>query len=515
MLALLFLGAHFLASRNCFCYSSVNKPLSGKFFGVHAMTENVASITQLPDSPNTHDDAHVKEIENVKQTLDEYFATGATESLSWRKRQLSAFLKLLKAEEQAISEALHQDLHKSGEEAYITEIGYLVKDVKHLLNNLEKWMKPSSKSTPMLAMPAKSYTRPEPLGTCLVIGAWNYPFQLTLSPMLAAISAGNCVIVKPSELAPATSALIAQLLPKYLDMNAIGVVEGGKEPTSALLKLPFDKIFYTGGEHVGKIVMEAAAKHLTPVTLELGGKSPCIIDKDIDLETALSRMVWGKLMNAGQTCIAPDYLLVHHSNLDNVVAALKKVILAQYKKDPKTNRFYGRIVNQRHCARLVSYLENQNVIHGGEHDIEDKYLAPTIVLNPSLDSPLMQEEIFGPIIPIISMSGRSDMLQFIRSRPKPLAAYVFTEDKEFEQKCVQRISAGSMCINDTSMFMLNPELPFGGVGTSGMGQYHGKYGFDTFSHQKSVLRRSFSMENSMRYMPLNSFKMWVLKRFIK
>lgn len=479
------------------------------------MSKNVSPIIKLQEESDTLNATQVAQINSEKDKLDSYFATGATESFSWRKRQLNGFLKLLKTEEKRIADALHQDLHKSIEEAYITEIGYLIKDVKYLLKHIEKWMKPVSKSTPLMAMPAKSYVKPEPLGTCLVIGAWNYPFQLSLSPMLAAISAGNCVIVKPSELAPATSQLIAELLPQYLDMNAVAVIEGGKEPTTALLALPFAKIFYTGGEQVGKIVMSAAAKHLSPVTLELGGKSPCIIDKDIDLETALSRMVWGKLMNAGQTCIAPDYLLVHHSNLDNVVAILKKVILKQYKKDPKKNRFYGRIVNQKHCARLVSYLEGQNVVHGGEHDIENKYLAPTVVVNPALDSALMQEEIFGPILPIISVSGRSDMLQLIRSRAKPLAAYVFTQDKEFEQKCVERINAGSMCINDTSMFMLNPELPFGGVGTSGMGRYHGKYGFDTFSHQKSVLRRSFSFENSLRYMPLNSLKMWLLKRFIK
>ncbi|MGB3724651.1 MAG: aldehyde dehydrogenase family protein [Glaciecola sp.] len=479
------------------------------------MTQTVAPVIKLQDTTVNIDEAEFANITALKTKLDDYFASGATQSISWRKRQLNAFLKLLQQEEKAICEALHQDLHKSTEEAYITEVGYLIKDVRFLLKHLEKWAKPISKSTPLLAMPAKSYLKPEPLGTCLVIGAWNYPFQLSLSPMLAAISAGNCVIVKPSELAPATSTLIARLLPKYLDMNAIAVVEGGKEPTTALLSLPFDKCFYTGGEQVGKIVMSAAAKHLTPVTLELGGKSPCIIDKNIDLEVALSRMVWGKLMNAGQTCIAPDYLLVHHSNLDNVVEALKKVIVKQYKKDPQQNRFYGRIINQRHCARLASYLEDQNVVFGGKVDIENKYISPTIVVNPDVNSPLMQEEIFGPIIPIVSFSGRSDMFTFINKRAKPLAAYVFTNDKEFEQKCVERISAGSMCINDTAMFMLNPELPFGGVGVSGMGRYHGKYGFDTFSHQKSVLRRSFSLENSLRYMPLNTIKMWCLKRFIK
>jgi aldehyde dehydrogenase (NAD+) len=298
-------------------------------------------------------------------------------------------------------------------------------------------------------------------------------------------------------------------------MNAIAVVEGGKEPTSKLLSLAFDKIFYTGGERVGKIVMKAAAEHLTPVTLELGGKSPCIIDKNIDLSAACNRIVWGKLLNAGQTCIAPDYLMVHHSDLDNVINMLKKVIVKQYKKDVINNKFFGRIVSQQHCERLVGYLQDQNVVFGGEHDVSQRFIAPTIVLNPSPDSPLMQEEVFGPIFPIVSFSGRRDMLAFIKKRSKPLAAYVFTDDSEFEQRFVDQVSAGSMCINDTCMFMLNPELPFGGVGISGMGQYHGKYGFDTFSHQKSILRRSLRLENNLRYMPFNSFKLWVFRKFLK
>jgi len=461
------------------------------------------------------EDASESDIAGVKIKLDNYFDSGATKSLAWRLRQLNGFLQLLQTEEKLIAEALKTDLHKSPEESFITETGYLIKDVKHLRKNVEQWMKPQKVGTPVMAMPAKSLIQAEPLGTCLVIGAWNYPFQLSLSPMLAAISAGNCVVVKPSELAPATSSLIAKLLPKYLDMNAIAVIEGGKEPTTELLSLPFDKIFYTGGEKVAKIVMQAAAKHLTPVTLELGGKSPCIIDKNIDLNTALNRIVWGKLMNAGQTCIAPDYLLVHQSNLDTVVNTLKKVILEQYKKDIAKNRFYGRIISEQHCERLIGYLEGQNVVFGGQSDISQKFIEPTIVLNPSPDSSLMTNEIFGPIIPIISFSGRSDMLAFIRSRAKPLAAYIFTEDKEFEGRCIQGISAGSMCINDTSMFMLNPELPFGGVGISGMGRYHGKFGFECFSHQKSVLRRSFSFENSLRYVPFNGFKMWVLRKFLK
>lgn len=459
--------------------------------------------------PNTD-----SEITRLKGKLDEYFYSGATKAASWRIRQLKSLLSMLNKEEKQFAQALQTDLGKSPEEAFFSEIGFLIKEIKTFIKKTEKWMKPVAKSTPLLALPAKSMIKAEPLGTCLVIGAWNYPLMLSLSPVLAAISAGNCVILKPSEKAPATSSLLASILPQYLDMNAFGVIEGGVQPTSELLALPFDKIFYTGGERVGKIVMQAAARNLTPVTLELGGKSPCIIDKNINLNTALNRIVWGKLMNVGQTCISPDYLLVHHSNLDNVLEKIKQIIVKQYKKEPKKNRFYGRVIDSDNVRRLASYLEGQEVIFGGQYSIEDKYFAPTIVLNPAPESDLMQEEIFGPIIPILSFNGRSDMLAFIKRRAKPLAAYAFTEDKEFEEKFVETISAGSMCINDISMFMVNDELPFGGVGTSGMGNYHGKYGFDTFSHQKSIMHRSFSFENSFRYMPLNSMKMWVLKRFL-
>ena len=467
-------------------------------------------------SPSNSDkNASLNEILTIKHKLDVYFSSGATLSLDWRKRQLNAFLRLLKEEEKDIAHALYLDLNKSAEEAFLTEIGYLIKDVRHQLKNIAAWMKPVRKHTPALAFPATCMVRPEPLGTCLVIGAWNYPFQLSLSPMIAAIAAGNCVIVKPSELASATSSLIARLLPKYLDTSAIAVVEGGIAPTSALLELPFGKIFYTGGESVGKIVMTAAAKNLTPVALELGGKSPCIVDKNIDLPIAMSRISWGKFMNAGQTCIAPDYILVHHSNLDDVLEAFKNAIIEQYGKHPQKNRFYGRIINKRHCERLVSYLSDQNVVYGGEYNVEDRYLAPTIVLNPDINSPLMQEEIFGPIMPIISFNEHSEMLDMINSRPKPLAAYVFTQNKAFQDNIIESVSAGSLCINDTSMFMLNPELPFGGVGHSGMGRYHGKYGFDCFSHEKSVMKRSFSFENSIRYVPFTGFKMWLLKRFLK
>lgn len=446
--------------------------------------------------------------------MNQYFSTRASASLKWRKTQLTALSEMIRKNEALIKEALFKDLGKCKQEAYLTEVAFLQGDIKYMLKHLKKWMKPRTKSTPLVAMPAKSLVYPEPLGTVLIIGAWNYPLQLTLSPLIAAISAGNCAILKPSELAPATSALIAKLIPEYLDNKAVKVVEGGKDETSALLKQPFNKIFYTGGEQVGKIVMRAASEHLTPVTLELGGKSPCVVDRDSNLDIAANRIVWGKWMNAGQTCIAPDYILVEKDIQDEFVAALKKAIEAQYSKDPKTSKAYGRIVNQRHCQRLASYLDGQTVIYGGQIDIQDRYVSPTLILNPEPDSVIMQEEIFGPLLPILGMPSRQAMINFINKRPHPLAAYLYSSDKGFQDEFVEKVSAGSMCINDSSMFMLNHELPFGGVGTSGMGRYHGKFGFDCFSHEKTVMKRSFKFENDLRYAPYTGFKSFILNRFI-
>lgn len=478
-------------------------------------SDKTASILHLNDSPDSLTPDLSAHYNTIKNRLDAYFKSGATQSHSWRVRQLKGMFNLLENEQKHIEEALYKDLHKSAEEAYLTEIGFLKKEINHSIKCLKKWMKPKAVSSPMLMWPSKSLIRPEPLGTCLVIGAWNYPLQLCLGPLLAAISAGNCAILKPSELAPNTSKILADLIPEYLDTNAYAVVEGGKGETSELLNLSFDHIFYTGGERVAKVVMQAASQNLTPCTLELGGKSPCIVDNDVDLTTTIKRIVWAKWMNAGQTCVAPDYLLVHQSQLDNVVSELKRVIVKQYKKSPQKNRFYGRIINCAHCQRLAQYLDNQNVIYGGKYDVEQRFIEPTIVLNPEFDSTLMNEEIFGPLLPILTFNSKKDMLEFVRARPKPLAAYVFTQDEDFKRKCIERISAGSLCLNDTSIFLANSGLPFGGIGQSGMGRYHGKFGFDTFSHQKAILKRGFRFDHPIRYMPMNRFKMAVAKRFLK
>ncbi|MCW8108000.1 aldehyde dehydrogenase family protein [Alteromonas ponticola] len=450
--------------------------------------------------------------EEVRRALNTCFHSGKTRALTWRKQQLEQLNKLLTENEQAIFDALKDDLGKSQTEAWLGEFGFLQSDIAHTLSNLEKWAAPRKVATPLVAQPGKSYLQAEPLGVVLIIGAWNYPLQLLLAPLVAALAAGNCVLLKPSELAAATSSLIAQLVPQYLDREAIQVIEGGKDETSDLLTQNWDHIFYTGGEQVGKIVMRAAAEHLTPVTLELGGKSPCVVDCKTDLSTTAKRIVWGKWMNAGQTCIAPDYILVEQSFKDELILALKKVLQQQYGDSPLTNDDYGKIINQRHFERLKNYLHKAHVIHGGNADAQKIKIEPTIVEVSDETHPLLQEEIFGPILPIIAVTDLNEAIEYINQRPKPLALYLFTQRKDFEQKILQQTSAGNVCINDTLMFMSNPDLPFGGVGSSGMGNYHGKAGFDTFSHLKSIMKRSFKFDVPVRYAPFKKWKLAILKK---
>lgn len=459
-------------------------------------------------------DAEVSHIAELVASIKTVFAGGRTKSFNWRVQQLRALKSLMLENKERISSALKADLHKSTEDAWITEIGFSISEVDHTLKHLKKWMKPRKVSTPVAAQPGNSYLLPEPLGTVLIIGAWNYPFQLVIAPLIAAISAGNCAVIKPSELSVHTSNLLADLIPQYLDKDAYAVVEGAVQETTELLKQPFDHFFYTGGDAVGKIVMRAAAEHLATVTLELGGKSPCIVDSNTNLDVTAARIVWAKWMNAGQTCVAPDYVLVEKGFADKLVAALQKKIAAFYGKDPSQAKDYGRIVNQRHFARVTSYLDGQNVVHGGQSDEKSRYIEPTIVMQPDLDSALMQAEIFGPILPIITLDKITDCIDFINQRSKPLALYLFSKDQALEDRVLAENSAGSVGINDGMMFMTNPELPFGGVGYSGMGAYHGQYGFDTLSHLKSVMKRSFALDAAIRYPPYSKFKFGLLKRLL-
>lgn len=451
-------------------------------------------------------------IDSRLATLRQTFSQGKTKPYEWRVSQLNALMTLCQEREKEICEALEIDLGKGHTEAYVSEVGFLIAEIKHALKHLKSWMKPRKVSTPLLAFPSESFQQPEPLGVVLILGAWNFPFQLTLAPLVSAITAGNCAILKPSELALETSALIAKLIPEYMDNEAFEVFEGGKEVSTELLEKAYDHIFYTGGELVGKIVMQAAAKHLTPVTLELGGKSPCIVDKDTDLTIAANRIAWGKWTNAGQICIAPDYVFVHEDIKEAFISALQKSITRFFGKDTQTSKDYARIVNERHFTRLVSYLDGTECeVIGGNHNIDTLYLEPTILVGPSDAECVMQEEIFGPILPLKTFSSHEQVSAYVNDRPKPLALYMFSKSKQTQQYYIENTSCGNMCINDTIIMISNSNLGFGGVGNSGMGRYHGKAGFDLLSNLKSVMRRPQALDVFVRYPPYNKLKHSLLK----
>ncbi len=446
-------------------------------------------------------------------SLRAYFDQGATRDLAWRDRQLAALAAMLEDHEERIAEALMVDLAKPEQEVYLGELALLFSEIKLARKHLKKWARKRRVSTPLAGQPGQSWVMPEPLGVVLIIGAWNYPIQLILGPLIPAIAAGNCAVLKPSEVAPKTASLVSSLVGAYLDPEAFAVVEGGVEETTALLSERFDHVFYTGGSAVGKIVMSAAAKHLTPVTLELGGKSPCIVDDSADLASAARRIIWGKCVNAGQTCIAPDYVLVTPKNKEALIAAMGKELDRMYGRDRLASTDYCKIINERHFDRLLQYLDDGETIIGGQHDRERLKIEPTVIGNVRMDSPLMTEEIFGPILPVIEVADLDAALAQVRAGDKPLAAYLFTTNKHNEQKFLSTISAGNMCINDVFMFMLVHDLPFGGVGNSGMGQYHGQAGFDRLSHLKSVMRRGRFPEIWIRFAPYNAFKIKLLKLF--
>lgn len=448
------------------------------------------------------------------QLIKNTFASGKTKPLPWRIEQLAQIRKMVVEQQDKIFVAMQQDLGRCNMESWTAELGGVISEVDHSLKHLKKWVKPRKVPTPIIAQPGKSYMLPEPLGTILIIGAWNYPLLLVLSPLISAISAGNNAIIKPSELSANVSKLLVELVAQYLDNDAFAVVEGAVDETTELLKHQFDHIIYTGGEVVGKIVMRAAAEFLTPVTLELGGKSPCIVDSSTDLDVTAARIVWSKWMNAGQTCVAPDYVLVEESFAAPLIDAIKHKLTEFYSADASNSKDYGRIVSERHLTRIVSYLDGQEVVHGGKHDVANKYIEPTIVLNPAHDSLLMQHEIFGPILPIVTVKNISESIPFVNKRAKPLALYIFSKNKDFEQQVLTATSAGMVCINDGFMFAANSNLPFGGVGSSGTGAYHGKIGFDNFSHLKSVMKRSFWFDVPLRYPPFTNKKFKLLKKLI-
>ncbi|MEV3853739.1 aldehyde dehydrogenase family protein [Streptomyces sp. NPDC050095] len=415
------------------------------------------------------------------------FATRRTAAPDWRRGQLTALRALLTDHRDDLLAALATDLGKGPEEAYRTEIGFTVNEIDHTLDRLDDWLTPRPAELPERLLPATAEVVREPLGVVLVIAPWNYPLQLALAPLVGALAAGNCAVVKPSELAPATSAAIARLLPRYLDTDAVIVVEGAIPETTALLAQRFDHIFYTGNGAVGRIVMAAAAQHLTPVTLELGGKSPALLDSGTDLAAAARRLAAGKFLNAGQTCVAPDYVLAIGDTARDIEQHLAEAVRETYGADPATAAEYSRIVNERHFDRLTALLDSGRTVIGGGHDRAERYLAPTVLADVSPDAPVMQQEIFGPILPIVAVPDLDAAITFINDRDKPLALYAFTDSDDTKHRLLTETSSGALTFGLPVAHLTAPELPFGGVGESGMGRYHGEYSIDTFSHTKAVL----------------------------
>ncbi|WP_349925167.1 aldehyde dehydrogenase [Bacillus altitudinis] len=437
-----------------------------------------------------------------------------TPAVQDRIRLLNDLKKAIKHHEKDILQALAHDLHKSEQEAYTTEIGMVYEEINHTVKHLHKWAKPSRAKTPLTHIGSKSMIIKEPYGSVLIIAPWNYPFQLALSPLVGAISAGNAVTLKPSELTPHVSNVIGTIVESVFQEDLAAVVEGGVDVSTELLKLPFDYIFFTGSVAVGKVVMEAAAKHLTPVTLELGGKSPCIVMPDADIKLAAKRITFGKFTNAGQTCIAPDYLLVHESIQEELLREMTTCIRDFYGDQPETNPHFGKNVSQRHFDRLSQFLSNGTIVTGGQRNEQELKIAPTILDHITWEDPVMQEEIFGPILPVISFDSLQEAADMIKARPKPLALYLFTTNKETENYILDNLSFGGGCINDTLMHVATPYLPFGGVGESGIGRYHGKESFFTFTHEKSVLRQTNRFDFSFRY-PNAKNGLDIVRKFLK
>ncbi len=430
-----------------------------------------------------------------------YFQTAESKEVAFRKRQLASLRDMVVAHEASILQALKEDLGRPSAEAYTSEIGIVLHEIDFALRRLSSWARPRRVRTPLILFPGSSWVYPEPYGSVLIIAPWNYPFQLAISPLVGALAAGNCAVVKPSEQAPATSRLIAEMIAGAFDADYLAVVEGGAEETQALLAQRFDHILFTGGAKVGKIVMAAAARHLTPVTLELGGKNPCIVDADADLDKAARRIAWGKFFNVGQTCIAPDFVLAHATIKADLLTRLTATIQAFYGANPKLSKDYGRIVNDRQFERLAAMLGGDGIVTGGETDPSERYIAPTLIEGITWDHPLMEEEIFGPILPVLSFEDLDAAIGELQVRPKPLALYLFCEDRARQEEVLRRLPSGGSSVNDTFAQILNLRLPFGGVGESGMGAYHGKAGFDTFSHQRSVVKRANWADPGFKYPP--------------
>ena len=458
----------------------------------------------------------MEDINLIFKNQKEFFESGKTINVDYRIKNLKKLNDIIKKNEDKILNELKKDLGKSNFEGYVTEVGILYDDINFHIKNVKKWSSEEKRKSPIVYYPSKSYIYKEPYGVTLIIGPFNYPFQLVIAPLIGAISAGNTAIIKPSENSRNIALLLEKLINENFPEGYLRVVNplGGKETVSLLLDKPFDYIFFTGSVRVGKLVMQKAAQHLTPVTLELGGKSPCIVDSDAKLKLAAKRIVWGKFLNAGQTYVAPDYLCVHKSVKDELLKLIINEIRVQFGENVRNSEDYPRIVNKSSLERLSGYLNDGKIYYGGNIDEDNLYMEPTLIIKPDLNSPLMSDEIFGPILPILVYEDLDNVIKFINHREKPLALYYFSESKKKIKYVLTSTTSGGVTINDTIIHVANPNLPFGGVGNSGVGKYHGKESFETFTHNKSVMKRGTFIEFNIRFAPYKN-KLNLVKRIMK
>ncbi len=452
-------------------------------------------------------------LDAILEAQRKHFASGRTLPYAARHEALRAMLHAFQTKEKLIVDALHADLHKSTAEAYLTEIGFVTAEIKDTLRHLSRWMKPRTSLSPVAFAPSRSSVHYQPLGLNLIIAPWNYPVQLAFAPLIGALAAGNVAVVKPSELAPASSAVCAELAREAFGEELVAVLQGGIETSQALLARRWDHIFFTGGTGVGRIVAKAGAEHLSRVTLELGGKSPTIVTASADLDVAARRIIWGKFTNAGQTCVAPDYVMVEAAVHDGLVSRMKAAITDFYGADPKASPDLGRIINDRHFLRIAGLIDPDKVVAGGEQDRSERYIAPTLMTDISLDDRVMAEEVFGPVLPILRIDSLDEAMQTIAQRPNPLALYLFTGSKQDEQRIIERVSFGGGCINNALVHLGDPKLPFGGIGESGLGAYHGHDSFVLFSHRKAVMKTGTFIDPSVKYPPYEG-KMGMLRWLI-
>lgn len=465
------------------------------------------------------DQGEKKELTQIKEIFKKqrnFFNTQKTKDLNFRIAQLKTLHRALNDYNDKISDAMYADLRRSKPLTYYSEIGISLKSISMTIKNLKKWAKPKKVKASWDIYPlSKCWVQYEPFGQTLLISPWNYPVTLTMGPLTAAMSAGNTAILKPSELAPNISKVIDEMIHQYFDEDYIAVCQGGKDVAGELLELPFDHIMYTGGTAVGKIIMEAASKHLTPVTLELGGKSPVIVDKDIDLAKSAKRVVTGKFINCGQTCIAPDHVFVHEMIADRFIDEMKRWMKEFFSADPLSSPDYGKMINQRHFDRVSAYLKDGKIQVGGQVNKDELYIAPTLMTDASFDAPVMRDEIFGPILPIFTYNNLDDILAHFRTQPKPLALYIYSTNREIHNKVLAETTSGGVAINDSITQFVSMNLPFGGVGNSGMGRYHGHYGFETFSHHRAIMKQTNLIDLKLKYPPVTEKTVKLLKSILK